>query len=514
MFASLQLILLVATCFTRAQKPESSKVGQPDGSAQIGYKYAVVVDCGSSGTRAHIYRWPRDATGSQLADLLEPLKDETGEKLSKRLRPGLASFRDQPEVASDYMRPIMDFISVHVPVDNQRETPVYFMGTAGLRLLTKEEQSSILEDIVRDLSREYNFPLLNTKVISGAQEGLYQWLSINAFSGRTNARYDMINLLGKNFYCQAPRSRRFAMLEMGGASAQVAFELVPELDRLVRNSLRNNYAALEAYENNQLLLNVEPNKQVRVLSLTFLGLGSNSARDLAIDLLVRDSVFTWRGGIPPASLLEGRQLQLDDPCLPRGGQEVAVKPVQLLIDANQNLGFVSKPGEPSFTVSLFGTGNLKKCHLLLIRMTKLVKRERLNCDKQQQAGCSTSLIGTNFLPYNQFQYLGLSELFYTTDEMMHASGSFNTARVVRRTFEICSTPYEILMQQYPEATRNDPSRILFECFKATWILTWLQYVINMPMNNVVDLTTVGEINGNDIDWTLGALIGQMFEQQP
>lgn len=479
----------------------------------VSYKYAVVVDCGSSGTRAHIYRWPKEASPTEVANLVQPLKDSrTGDSLIKRIRPGLASLKDQPEAASDYMKPIMDFISLYVPVEVQRQTPVYFLGTAGLRLLTKEQQADILEDIAQDLGREYNFPSLDSRVISGAQEGLYQWLSINAYSGRTNANYDMVGYLGKNFYCQAPQSRRFAMLEMGGASAQVAFELVPELDRIVRISLKHQPDALEAYENNQLLLDVEPNKQVKVFSITFLGLGSNSARDLAIDLLVRESMLRWPGRVPPITYQGGRVLFLNDPCLPRGAHEEITKPVELLTDFSRTLGFVAESGQVSFGVRLFGTGNIKACHLLLIRMVSVAKQERLNCDKQQSDWCSTSLIGTNFVPYNQFQFLGLGELFYTTDEMIHSSGRFKAYKVSRRTIEICSTPYRTLMQQFPDANRNDAKRVLLQCFKATWMLTWLQFVIRMPFNYGLDFTTIDTINGNQVDWTLGALIGQMFDK--
>lgn len=504
------VFVVLSTCLSRAQELDL-KVNQ--NGQQVAHKYAVVVDCGSSGTRAHIYRWPSDAPDNQIAHLLEPLRDpSTGENLSKRIRPGLATLRDQPEAASDYMRPIMDFVSSHVPVEAQRMTPVYFLGTAGLRLITKEEQSKILGDIVEDIGQEYNFPVINTRVISGSQEGLYQWLSVNAYSGRTNAKFDMSKDLGATFYCQAPRLRRLAMLEMGGASAQVAFELAPELDRSIRRKLKHQPDALEAYENSQLVLNVEPNKQVRVSSITFLGLGSNSARDLAVDLLVRENMLTWSGRNPPMTYRSGRVILLNDPCLTMGAYEVITKPVELLTDFTHTLGFDTKPGRASFAVHLFGTGNFNQCYLLLIRMVRLVKHERLNCNKQQPAGCSTPLIGTSFVPYNQFQFLGLSELFYTTNEMIHASGHFNPSRVVRRTIDICSTPFRTLLQQYPEANRNDPRRVLQECFKATWMITWLQYVIRMPMNYALDFATVDAINGNPVDWTLGALIGQMFEQ--
>ena len=71
-------------------------------------RYAVVVDCGSSGTRAIVYSWPANVSSSAATDIalgVRPLRAPDGRPLSKRIRPGLASVRRNPNEASDYMQP-------------------------------------------------------------------------------------------------------------------------------------------------------------------------------------------------------------------------------------------------------------------------------------------------------------------------------------------------------------------------------------------------------------------------
>lgn len=42
---------------------------------------------------------------------------------------------DTPEHASDYLRPLLSFAAAHVPVKKHKETPLYILCTAGMRLL-------------------------------------------------------------------------------------------------------------------------------------------------------------------------------------------------------------------------------------------------------------------------------------------------------------------------------------------------------------------------------------------
>jgi len=509
----LTILLSFAVYKSAGYSDQSAETGEQESSTNVSLKYAVIVDCGSSGTRAHIFNWPGNATGDRLLVEVQPSLDpQTGRPLVIKIRPGLASLRDRADEASDYMKPVMDFISRHIPEDLHQKTPVYFKGTAGLRLLTKEEQTEILNDIAADLKVEYNFPHLFTEVIGGDQEGVYQWLSINSLSNRLNPAHDIRT--GQDFYCQAPNGRRYGMLELGGASAQVTFEISPEIDRLISFYLSRNPEALRIFKASRSKLAFGSNTTTEVFSTTFLGLGTNSARDLAVDLLIRDAIklpvrHPFIGTFTPIFYGPNTNLILADPCLPTGGQEVRLKPVDILYNQTKTIGYIARAGDDLFNVRLIGKGNYIECQILLNRLITLAKKERLKCETGDEL-CSTALLETNFVPFQVLQFLGLGELFYTTNEMINAAGRF-TIMVARRTVSICSTDYQTLLRQYPDANHYSSKRTLLECFKATWMLTWLQSGIRMPL--FADLTNVGNIEGKELDWALGAMISLLFEEQ-
>jgi hypothetical protein len=54
---------------------------------------------------------------------------------------------DTPEHASDYLRPLLSFAAAHVPVKKHRETPLYILCTAGMRLLPERWDSGLSQDL-------------------------------------------------------------------------------------------------------------------------------------------------------------------------------------------------------------------------------------------------------------------------------------------------------------------------------------------------------------------------------
>jgi hypothetical protein len=88
-----------------------------------------------------------------------------------------------------------------------KNIPVYFMATAGMRLLEQQnpvQAKKIYQIIQQELSKEFNIKFLAT--ISGREEGLYDWLMVNYL---LNKFYDLDN--------------SYLALDMGGASTQIAY---------------------------------------------------------------------------------------------------------------------------------------------------------------------------------------------------------------------------------------------------------------------------------------------------
>jgi len=65
---------------------ESSTVSNDDD----GLNYAIVIDAGSSGSRAYLYFWPEHSGSPKSLLKIDPLVDKHGEPLVKAVSPGLS----------------------------------------------------------------------------------------------------------------------------------------------------------------------------------------------------------------------------------------------------------------------------------------------------------------------------------------------------------------------------------------------------------------------------------------
>uniref|UniRef100_A0AAV2LPZ2 Uncharacterized protein n=1 Tax=Knipowitschia caucasica TaxID=637954 RepID=A0AAV2LPZ2_KNICA len=193
--------------------------------------YGVVVDCGSSGSRVFVYYWPpHNGNPHTLLDIRQ-MRDRDRKPVVLKIKPGISTLAKTPTAASDYLQPLLGFAAAHVPKTKHKETPLYILCTAGMRLLPDSEQAAILEDIVSDVPLEFDFLFSEShaEVISGKQEGVYAWIGINFVLGRfDHADVDDATVeVTTSSQSRQPISRRrtVGIMDMGGASLQIAYEV-------------------------------------------------------------------------------------------------------------------------------------------------------------------------------------------------------------------------------------------------------------------------------------------------
>ena len=87
--------------------------------------------------------------------------------------PGISTFADEPEKASESLQPLLEFASSHIPVSKHYDTSLYILCTAGMRLLSGEVQDRIILHLQERVTREWPFrlPKDGIQVISGKLEG-------------------------------------------------------------------------------------------------------------------------------------------------------------------------------------------------------------------------------------------------------------------------------------------------------------------------------------------------------
>jgi Golgi nucleoside diphosphatase len=170
------------------------------------FSYLAVIDAGSSGCRAHVYRY------GKLGSLTGPLY-VLPQHQSQKVKPGLSSFANSPMEAGPSLSKLIDFIKTQVPENLWKDTPIWLKATAGLRLLEKSASDAVLLSVRQFLKDPQNSPFIfkssYASIISGNEEGAFGWIAFNYLKKVIGPR-------------KTGNVLPFAVVEMGGASSQVS----------------------------------------------------------------------------------------------------------------------------------------------------------------------------------------------------------------------------------------------------------------------------------------------------
>ncbi|OHT01842.1 hypothetical protein TRFO_07416 [Tritrichomonas foetus] len=170
----------------------------------FGYKgihYGIMVDAGSAGTRAHVFSWDSNDKYPHV----KPYPDWHKGAVIKSHTPLAKAAADENAIPNIF-HGIIEKVSKIIPAEFLPKTKMYIYATAGLRMLSITSQGEIIENTFHYLSENSPFKILrkNVRIMSGAEEAIYGWISVQHLLNRTEPTCGSI--------------------DMGGASIQVAFE--------------------------------------------------------------------------------------------------------------------------------------------------------------------------------------------------------------------------------------------------------------------------------------------------
>ena len=171
-------------------------------------RYGIMIDAGSSGTRAHIFTWK----STKGMPNVQPASNGTHPFLHKVKIPLAKSAQDMSLIETIF-KPIIIYASQKIPSSYLEKTRIYVYATAGMRLLNDIDQERVLNATTAYLKEHSPFKVKpgNVRIIDGIEEGIFGWISVN-------------HLLG-NFINNRPT---VGALDMGGASFQIALEVTPK----------------------------------------------------------------------------------------------------------------------------------------------------------------------------------------------------------------------------------------------------------------------------------------------
>ncbi|KAG6875285.1 hypothetical protein C0993_009954, partial [Termitomyces sp. T159_Od127] len=161
--------------------------------------YTLLLDAGSTGSRIHIYKFHNCHASPTLEY-----------EVFSQTQPGLSAFAADPARGAQSLDVLMDEATRVVPPALRACTPVVLRATAGLRLLHGTRAEELLRAVERRL-RRWEFVLLRgaVEILDGSDEGVYAWVTANYLFGALERERE---------------GKTYAVLDLGGASTQIAFE--------------------------------------------------------------------------------------------------------------------------------------------------------------------------------------------------------------------------------------------------------------------------------------------------
>ena len=193
MFGSaLWLLILVVACVRAVPLPVPN-VG--------GMSYAVIIDGGSTGTRVHCFSW-KATVHSGLPDITEV----PGGRL--KVTPGISSFEGRPESAGASLTPLLELAERVIPTSEHAKTLVLLRATAGMRLIAKRRAQRIYTSLYEAVAARGSFKPRREDfgTLSGEDEGVFGWLCANYLLKRAG-RIQQLGTVGA--------------LDLGGGSTQI-----------------------------------------------------------------------------------------------------------------------------------------------------------------------------------------------------------------------------------------------------------------------------------------------------
>ncbi|XP_047128102.1 ectonucleoside triphosphate diphosphohydrolase 7 [Hydra vulgaris] len=425
------------------------------------FHYAVVIDCGSSGSRVYIYYWPPHTGDKQELLNIKQMLDFDGNPVRMKIKPGISSYADNPSNASHSLKPLLLFAMDHIPHNKYLETPLYILATAGMRLLPESKREAILENLRENIPTMSHFHFVESQleVISGKQEGIYLWIATNYILGRFDHSHD-VSTTPSSTVSHLIRKQTMGTIEIGGASLQIAYEISqnasipPELGSTI-NLGCDIHDTVHRYQ---------------IYVTTFLGYGTDSAWKTYVQKLFEDNVNTIRA-----------HETVLDPCLPKE-----------LVDEQivNNTKF-----------KITGTGEFSRCKNLL---ASNIEQSSAVCKKSP---CSLDGVYQTPIDYQHVEFYGFAEFWYSSNDVLNVGGKYSYDSLQNAAQRFCDTRWSLhkrhyAMGLYPKA---DDSRFRYQCFKSAWVLSVLHHGLKFP-HDFNGLTTAQMIDGKEVQWTLGAIL--------
>jgi golgi apyrase len=402
-----------------------------------------------------------------------------------------------------------------IPPSLQKDTPLFLLATAGMRLLPPQKQAEILLETCHFLVNHSYFKIdepstvgpcgSSVRIITGEEEGLFGWIAVN--------------YLMNGFSKSSLDPTTYGFLDMGGASTQIAFEPSVESQSKAKNLIDVRLRLLGGEEIHH-----------KVFVTTWLGYGTNQARERYVGKIITENDASLHGD-------EDEDHIVSDPCLPKD-LELTEAPVHSISPATAHL---NKPHR------MIGTGSFEQC----MKNTAPLLNTTEPCP---DTPCLMNGVHVPPIDFSVSHFIGVAEYWYSSEHIFGLGGAYDYVQYERAASNFCSRDWTDILNEHEisrarhrlggdgevvqngkvvDAGRWGPKvevpRLQMQCFKAAWVANVLHEGIKMP--RIVDpggnVSTDGEEVVNEaekkglgkptfqsvdtvgdiaISWTLGKMV--------
>jgi len=446
--------------------PASLSDEELDALPKDAFSYLAMIDAGSSGCRAHVYRYGKLGTQSGPLYILPA-------HVSKKIKPGLSSFAENPNDAGQSLQQLVEFVKEQVPEAFQSTTPIWLKATAGLRLVPAAVREGILASVRQFLGSKANSPFIfrpsYAAVIPGSEEGGFGWIAYNYLK----------KIIGPKAVdkTQAP----YAVVEMGGASSQVT------------QAARTKEEIAQIPAKYRFDFNIEGESYV-LYTNSYLGYGAEAARNSISQYYVANSKTRVVKAIPePGS----SGVTIKDACLNSGYRRAEKE--------KWKGAYAGADG----AVEVVGTSSAGTCSTDLRTLFQPVDTISDKCDGEGPYSfrCiyQPSFVrdSDKFLVFENFYYVASAIGIESVEQTPPGTFPLLTtpSKIKQAADGVCGLSMESMNESFPKDTSGKDDNVKW-CFGASYAAAFLVDGLKLDENKAV--TIQQKVGASDVEWALGA----------
>lgn len=438
------------------------------------FSYLAMIDAGSSGCRAHVYRYGKLGTLSGPLYILPA-------HVSKKIKPGLSSFANNPSGAGQSLEQLVEFVKEQVPEAFQAQTPIWLKATAGLRMVQAEEREAILSSVRQFLGNKAKSPFIfrpsYAAVIPGSEEGGFGWIAYNYLK----------KIIGPKAVDKSQTP--YAVVEMGGASAQVT------------QMARTNEEIAQIPAKYRFDFSIESESYV-LYTNSYLGYGAEAARESVNKYFIANSKHHEVKTIPdPGS----SGITLKDTCLNPGYKRA---------EKAQRKG--GSYAGPAGAYEVDGASSEGTCTAALHSLFQPVDTisDKCNDEGPHSFRCifQPDFVknSEHFLIFENFYYVASAVGIESVEPT--AAGTFplltTPSKIKQAADHVCGMSLDSMNADYPKDKSSKDDNVKW-CFGASYAASFL--VDGLKLDDNKSVTIQQKVGASDVEWALGAAYKEAAE---